>query len=475
MIENKEKKANIVAKAGMWYTICNFIFRGMAFITTPIFTRLLTKSEVGSFSNMSSWINILTVLTALDLHSSIIRSKLEHEDDIDSYIWSILSMSTFVTIILYVFVFIFQDFFIHLFQMEMKYINIMFIYLLLTPAYLMLITKQRAFFKYKFFVVLTGISIIFSTFSSLILVLFMNDKLFARFVGTYIPQIIIGIIIYIYLAYIGKKIKLKYWKYATFICLPLVPHVLSIYLLSASDKVIITKISGAEYTAIYSIAYSCYNIVTILYDSMNKAWAPWLLEALHYKKYVDIKKVSKIYIAIFFLISIAVLMFVPELIYILGGKQYMLAIYCLPPLITSCVFEFIYTMYVNIEFYKKKTMSVALATIIATILNIILNFIFIPIMPEYGYIIAAYTTLIGYGVLFVLHYYLVRFMNMAFVYDIKYIIMILISFIVISVIFNFLYSYTILRYMIIFIYTFSILIFIYKNKNKIVNILLKKS
>lgn len=151
----------------------------------------------------------------------------------------------------------------------------------------------------------------------------------------------------------------------------------------------------------------------------------------------------------------------------------MLAIYCLPPLITSCVFEFIYTMYVNIEFYKKKTMSVALATIIATILNIILNFIFIPIMPEYGYIIAAYTTLIGYGVLFVLHYYLVRFMNMAFVYDIKYIIMILISFIVISVIFNFLYSYTILRYMIIFIYTCSILIFIYKNK--IVNILLKKS
>ena len=125
MKENKGKSGNIVAKAGIWYTICNFIFRGMAFITTPIFTRLLTKSEVGSFSNMSSWISILTVLTALDLHSSIIRSKLEHEDDIDSYIWSILSMTTFVTIILYVVVFVFQGFFVNLFQMEMKYINIM--------------------------------------------------------------------------------------------------------------------------------------------------------------------------------------------------------------------------------------------------------------------------------------------------------------------------------------------------------------
>ena len=90
MEENKGKSGKIVAKAGIWYTICNFIFRGMAFITTPIFTRLLTKSEVGSFSNMSSWISIFTVLTALDLHSSIIRSKLEHEEDLDSYIWSIL-------------------------------------------------------------------------------------------------------------------------------------------------------------------------------------------------------------------------------------------------------------------------------------------------------------------------------------------------------------------------------------------------
>ena len=124
MEENKGKSGNIVAKAGIWYTICNFIFRGMAFITTPIFTRLLTKSEVGSFSNMTSWISILSVLTALDLHSSIIRSKLEHEDDIDSYIWSILSMTTFVTIILYIIVFVFQGFFINLFQMEMKYINI---------------------------------------------------------------------------------------------------------------------------------------------------------------------------------------------------------------------------------------------------------------------------------------------------------------------------------------------------------------
>ena len=94
-------KSYIVAKAGMWYTSCNFLFKGMAFITTPIFTRLMTKSEIGSFSNMTSWISILMVVTAFDLQTSIIRSKLEHEDDMDSYIYSILTFTSSIFQLIY--------------------------------------------------------------------------------------------------------------------------------------------------------------------------------------------------------------------------------------------------------------------------------------------------------------------------------------------------------------------------------------
>ena len=106
-----ESKGNsgIVAKAGAWYTICNFMFRGMAFITTPIFTRLMSKEELGSFSNFSSWITILTVLTSFDLAQSIIRSKLEHEDDMDCYISSLMTFSNIATISVYIIVCIFNS------------------------------------------------------------------------------------------------------------------------------------------------------------------------------------------------------------------------------------------------------------------------------------------------------------------------------------------------------------------------------
>ena len=136
---------------------------------------------------------------------------------------------------------------------------------------------------------------------------------------------------------------------------------------------IITRLCGAEYTAVYSIAYSAYHIVTTLFDSMNKAWSPWLLEQLHQKEYGKIYNVSKVYTALFVTLIVGILVLVPEIIWVLGGEQYAEAIYCLPALITSCVFQFIYTMYVNIEFYEKKTVGVSIATILATIISMILN------------------------------------------------------------------------------------------------------
>ena len=468
--KNEGRNANVVAKAGIWYTICNFLFKGMAFITTPIFTRLLTKSDLGSFSNYSSWVSILLVVTSLDLSQSVIRSKLEHEDDMDSYIWSVLSLSSLWTLLVYGIVCLFPDFFANLMQIDVKYIHIMFVYLFTAPPFTMLITKHRAFFKYKLFVLLTGIMTVSSTLLSLLMVILMEDKLTGRILGHYLPHILIGGGIFFHLMIKGKKVKIKYWKYASVICLPLVPHVLSLYLLSSADKIMLTKFCGVEYTAVYSVAYSAYHIATILFDSMNKAWAPWLLESLHLQKYDEIKKTSKVYILVFVLLILGVLLMVPEIILILGGKQYMDAVNCLPPLIACCVFQFIYTMYVNIEFYCKKTIGVSIATIIATSINIILDLIILPRFPGQSYIITAYTTLAGYMILFVLHYNMVRKMGMDHVYDIGYIVKVLFATIVVTLLANVLYRANLIRWIIIVCYAGAIMFVGYKNKDKLLRI-----
>ena len=155
----KKRSSGVVLKAGIWYTVSNFVFRGMAFITTPVFTRLLTKGEYGDFSNFASWMSILVIITSCDLQTSIIRSKLEFEDDIDSYIFSMLGLTTLITAFFYVVFLVFDDFiFNSILAIDKKYIHIMFFYLFCAPAYSMFVTKHRAFYKYRVFSIMTGIS-----------------------------------------------------------------------------------------------------------------------------------------------------------------------------------------------------------------------------------------------------------------------------------------------------------------------------
>lgn len=53
-----------------------------------------------------------------------------------------------------------------------------------------------------------------------------------------------------------------------------------------------------------------------------------------------------------------------------------------------------------IEYYKEKTIHIAIGTGMAAIINIVLNAIFI---PRYGYVAAAYTTLISYFCYYLYH------------------------------------------------------------------------
>jgi O-antigen/teichoic acid export membrane protein len=110
----------------------------------------------------------------------------------------------------------------------------------------------------------------------------------------------------------------------------------------------------------------------------------------------------------------------------------------------------------------------------ATAINILLNFIFIPMDPAHGYVIAAYTTLTGYVILLILHYIMVRRLGLDHVYDISYIVKVLGSLLVVSGLMNLLYSRTILRYALVLVYGAVLLYAGYKNKDRILHLLRKK-
>lgn len=467
-MENKNSKA---LKSGVWYTFANFFMKSIGFITTPIFTRLLSRDDYGLFSNFASWLGTFTVFTTLNLGASFISARFDYEDDFDGYVSSTLVLSSISTLVVAVLLNVFNGAFVSLTELQIQYLNIMMVYLLFYSAVDMFQTRERYYFEYKTSVA-TSLFIALSTaVLSVVLVLNLGNKLFGRIVGSTFPTIVVGIILYIIIIKRGNKVKISYWKYALPICLPYIPHVLSLSLLNAMDKMMITKICGPDQNALYSVAYNCGAIITLLITSLNNAFAPWLGEKLNERDYGEIRRVSKYYIGLFIYVSGGVMLLAPELLLVLGGRSYSEAVHVMPPVAFGCVLQFFYVLHVNVEQFKKRTIGMAIASTLAACSNFILNMLLI---PKIGYLAAAYTTLVSYALLLFMHMYLVRRIGLSMIYPTKVIVICLLLMSGYTIAVHFLYLHSLTRYIVLVLYVASTVVFIVRYRELVLRLVRRR-
>ena len=464
-MKNTETTSSKALKSGVWYVIGNFVAKAAGFITTPIFTRIMTKGEIGDYSNFISWIEILSIIVTLNLSTSIMIARFDFKAKLDDYISSNLVLGSIVTTGFYIIVVIFKDFFLKLLGFNELELHIAFVYLLVYPAMQMFLINSRIQYKYIETVFVSLISTIASTVISLLCaIIFEENRLFGRLVGFYVPLIFMNIAIYIRILKKSWHINPKYWKYGLMVSIPLVWHTLAGNLLGSSDRIMIRYFCGTEETALYSIAYYCGMIVSVFWSAVNNAWSPWAYEKMDEKNYGDLKHAARPLIICIGGIVFLFLLFAPEILYFMGGRRYSKAINVVPPVMLAYIFQAVYSLYVNIEFYSKKQHFIAIGTSIAAIINIVLNYWLI---PKFGYIAAAYTTLVGYIVLFLIHYFWVWRMGKHNWYDSKFNIIFLIGTVVSLPFWNILYRMRTLRIMLIFIIVSIILFAIFKFRKEI--------
>lgn len=250
----------------------------------------------------------------------------------------------------------------------------------------------------------------------------------------------------------------KYWKYAFVIAFPMMWHTLAGNVLTTSDRVMIKSYCGSDAVGLYSIPYSYASMVQILWISMNSAWTPWALERIDEGDYKSVKSATILYTLFFGVIIFVFLLVSPEVLYIMGGKTYISAIGVIPPIMVSYVFNFAYAFYANVEVYYKKQNYIAICTGIAAVVNILLNALLI---PRYGYTVAAYTTLVGYIVLLLMHFLCCYFLKKIHLVNNKFIFSFLIAYLGIMLLVQFLYKHVIARYFLIAIILVGSLMGIY--------------
>ena len=444
-------------------------------ITTPIFTRILSTSEYGQFSVFSSWMSILTPIVCLNLYTGVYAQGIvKFENDRDKYSSSLQGLVFSLTIVWVVIYLAADSFWNNVFSTSTLQMLCMLLLIWTSASYGFWSVDQRTDFKYRKQVFITLLASVLQPAISIWFIMNSEDKVTARIAGMGVTSFIVYVGTFIAQMTKGKQFfSRKFWAYALKFNIPLLPHYLSMTILSSSDRIMISNMVGDDQAGIYSLAYSISLIMTMFNNALLQTIEPWIYRKLKERKTQDLAHVAYPCFILIAALNILLIILAPEIIAIFAPPEYQEAIWCIPPVALSVFFTFLYSFFATFEFYYEKTKYIASATVGGALLNIILNYFGIQM---FGYVAAAYTTLFSYILYVVLHYYFMRricktYMNNVKPYNLKIIIVIAAGSLLLG--FSFMASYhnNMVRYLLIFLLAMAI-IFTWKKIFNAVSILL---
>jgi len=403
----KGKTGNLIKAIG-WYTICNVIIKCIGYLTAPVFNRILSVDAVGMISNIMAWTNVLSNVITLNLMASVANAFFDFDsEDFDRFKSSIILLEIVLCLIFEIVCFGVGHFLSNVTQIDTKYLWLVILYVFASQIVSIEITKNQIQQKYMTVIIYTLFSTLSVIVLSIVLLEYMNDEIMARLLGLYSPVIICAIAVFV--AAVCKKASFNHKMniYAIKIGFPLIFHLLASSVLASSDVIMINKYNGYDKGALYSVAYSAATISLTIFYSFNSAWAPWCYARYSEDDYRNVDDKIPYVLGVFGLLFVLISIMGPEIVWVLGGDYYVQACYVIPPVLSGFIFMVAYTFYCNLEQFNKKNTYVASGTICAAIINLLLNFIMI---PYFGYIVAAYTTMISYCALLVFHFIVSKYM-----------------------------------------------------------------
>ena len=395
-------------RAGVGYTIGNLLIKGLAFLSIPIFSNLLSTADYGVFNTYSAYMSLFTVVISLGLPSSIRTAHYDFGERSKEYISCgalliVMNLALFLALgalcrqalELYgglkrslVFLAVLSSFGSAL----LSYYN----------SHLSMEYKSREFLAISFFYSFSSIAL------SILLICTHRGEAgyYWRALGNTLPMLLVaGYVLFRLWRRERPRVRREYARYGLRFGLPLIPHDLSRIVLSQFDRIMIAQSVGDAQAGLFSFACNLGLPIEVLTTSIDTAWCPWLFERLREGDYARIRR-RAFDIAMLMSVGASALMLIsPELIRLLSAPGYWESRYVAVPIVLSMYFAFLYILPAGVEYYLKKTQYIAAGTMAVALLNVLLNALCI---PRFGYVAAAYTTVVSYALYYLFHTLLSR-------------------------------------------------------------------
>lgn len=392
----------------VWYLIGNISLKGLNLIIVPVYTYIISAGDLGKIYTLITISEGLVLISGFSLKAALQRYYLFYEMDKKKILYSAIVINQLIiSLVIYSVLVISSKYIIFYFQFG--FIN--FLLILLASFLNLFFPISQAFLqiegKAKTVSWITFSVGVLNTTITMLLVFTLDDKVFAFILSYSVISFCQFLIFcmhyrkYIYLNFdISLNLELLSYSSKYFL------SDICAWIVNASDRLMLYKISGTSASGIYSIGYKLGQSSEIVYQSVNKAYIPLVYRLFKSKDEnvkIKLKELYKYFHILYFNFFIVFIFFIPLVVSFLEKKfhniEMLLYIITLSYFFNGLKLLIHNSMSFNPSFVLKKSM----VWVVTAILNLILNLILIPIYGIYG---AAISTLISFFVTYIPIYYL---------------------------------------------------------------------
>ena len=392
---NKEKK---LVKNTIIVALGKICTQFISFFLLPLYTAFLSAEEYGTVDLLNTYISLLLPLVFLQLDQAVFRflidvRKDENEDSKKSLITTTVLMVIFQAIVFIIFYIIVGEYISNKYKYFLA-TNV--VATMLSNIFLQISRGLGDNLTYSVGSLVSGAGTVIL---NVLLIAIFKFGAYGMLISNFVANILCAIFIilklkvykYIDISTFNKKLLKKILKYS----IPLIPNQLSWWIISVSDRTIITYFLGLGSNGIYSVANKFSAICISIFGIFNLTWTEFT------SMYINDKDRDKFFsnimnkaLRIFIPLCLGIIAFMPFVFdYLITGSEYKTAYNQIPILMISAIFNILVSLISSMYVALKKSKDIAKTTIYSAIINIFLNLFLIKFIGLYA---ASLSTLIAY-------------------------------------------------------------------------------
>ena len=384
------------------YAAGDVLARGLTFALLPLYALFVTKAEFGLIGLATTLAMVLGIFLNLSLHGSvaILYTEAESEDERRRH-WGSIWLFTLITGFLLTLVLdqfgepLFRAVFT---KLPFEYVRLALWYSFFYNTFSLI---PQAVFRIREqpvrYVATTLLTALLTAALILYLVVVRDQGAMGYLRGQLTAAALMAVAyVLIFARSISWTLDAKWLRQSLLLTLPLVPHGLSLWALSVSDRIVLDRFVSEEQIGIYYVAYQLSMGMAVATAAVNKAWLPLFVKAIKDERERHHLPTLTTYYALIIALGGLVLVALLPIFVETFLPDYRAAVGITFWVVLGYTAHGLYYLPASYLMARKDTRWIPIATALSAAVNVSLNLLFVPI---YGIFAAAVNTLISYVVL----------------------------------------------------------------------------